>query len=113
MTDIARRFLIASLLALFGLVTVGGPALHDIPGLGHHEVHESKVADGDSADLARFVDNPTEHCPVCHFTAQAAIFVAHDLHFAPFASFSVFEAVAADPCISFETSVSPRAPPRV
>ena len=61
-----RQILLASLVALYGAMTLGGPALHALPGSGH--VKAGTPFDGDGPDRPI-----TSHhdCPVCHFLGQA------------------------------------------
>jgi len=63
-----RHFLLASLLALYGAVTVAGPALHALPGAGH--VKAGVPGRGDVSDRP---DSSHDDCPVCHFFAQGQI----------------------------------------
>jgi hypothetical protein len=67
----ARHFLLASLIALYGTMTVGGPTLHALPGGGDVKVGTPAHDEGGS-------DRPTssQHdCPICHFLAQGQLAV--------------------------------------
>lgn len=64
----ARQILLASLLALYGVVTVGGPALHALPGAGHAKA--ATTADGDGSERPTSSD---DDCPICHFFAQGQL----------------------------------------
>src|SRR4051794_30009016 len=63
-----RQILLASLLALYGALTVGGSALHSLPGAGHAKA--GTAARGDDSDRPT---SPHDDCPVCHFLAQGQI----------------------------------------
>ena len=103
----ARQILLASLLALYGVMTVGGPALHALPGAEHVETGTS--ADGDGSD------HPTsshDDCSICHFLAQGQL--AGDSTHVP--SIDVVRIQPADDLpLTFPPAVdrpsAPRAPP--
>jgi hypothetical protein len=64
----ARQFLLASLIVLYGAMTVGGPALHSLPGAEHVKV--DTPADGDGSDRPI---SSHDDCPICHFLAQGQL----------------------------------------
>jgi hypothetical protein len=74
MQAIVRRWLLASLLALFGLVTVCGPALHALPGCDHQGPAQTSDRETKPNSLAGSPDD----CPICHFHAQGQFLVASD-----------------------------------
>jgi hypothetical protein len=103
----ARRILLASLIALHGVVTVGAPALHALYGAEH--VKAGAPGDGGGSD------HPTSlhhDCPICHFLAQAQ-FSVDSQHFL---SMDVVRIKPADdlpltfPAV-FDRPSGPRAPP--
>ncbi len=103
----ARQLLLASLLALYGVMTVCGPALHALPGAGH--VKAGSLGGGDGPDHPTRSHND---CPVCHFLAQVQI--AGDSAHAP--SMDVVRIQPVDDLpITFPPSIdrpsAPRAPP--
>jgi hypothetical protein len=64
----ARQILLASLIALYGTMTAGGPALHALPGA--ELVKAGTPDDGDGSD------RPTSShhdCPICHFLGQGQL----------------------------------------
>jgi hypothetical protein len=97
-------------IALQGIVSLAGPALHALPGFNHHvgELRSSDAAPGPN-DLGR---EAAHDCPVCHLHTQALFQADADSHF-------VIDVVRiqppADPPIfvppALEASPSPRAPP--
>ena len=64
----ARQILLASLLALYGVLTACGTALHTLPGADHVEYGSPQKGDG-----ADHPTGPHHDCPVCHFFAQGQI----------------------------------------
>jgi hypothetical protein len=64
----ARQILLASLIALYGAMTVGGPALHALPGVGHAKGGTSADVDGSDRPTSSHHD-----CPICHFLAQGQL----------------------------------------
>jgi hypothetical protein len=107
------RLLLVAFLALHGIVSLAGPALHALPGFSHHSFELSRNTDSapGSADLSR---DTTHDCPVCHFHHQAQFQVDADAHF-------VVDVVRIRPPDgpplflppALEASPSPRAPPLV
>ncbi len=81
MPPLARRLFLASLLVLYGFVTLGGPALHALPGCDH--AGALKRADQDSGN--RTQPSPLsvagDDCPICHFHAQGQFLIASDRDF--------------------------------
>ena len=68
----ANQFLLAAILALYGLITLSGPALHALPGFGHRstELSSDRAAAPGQGDQ----DNAAAHdCPICHFHAQGQL----------------------------------------
>jgi hypothetical protein len=63
-----RQFLLASMLALYGVMTACGPALHALPGAEH--VKNGSPADGDKSDHPA---SPHDDCPICQFSAQGQL----------------------------------------
>ena len=63
-----RQILLASLLALYGVMTACGPALHALPGAGH--VKNATPAEGDGSDHPA---SPHDDCSICFFLAQSQI----------------------------------------
>ena len=67
----ANQFLVATILALYGAITVGGPALHALPGFGHgpRRLGSDETLSGwsDQKDAA------AHDCPICHFHAQGQV----------------------------------------
>jgi hypothetical protein len=72
-----RHFLLATLIILYGTITVGGPTLHALPGGEDVKVGTPAHDEGGS-------DRPTssQHdCPICHFLSlgQLAVDSTHVL----------------------------------
>jgi hypothetical protein len=65
----AQPLLLASLLALYGVITLGGPALHALPGPGHADSLGTHEGDGPTGRDAKSHDD----CPICHFAAQGQL----------------------------------------
>lgn len=100
----ARQILLASLIALYGTMTAGGPALHALPGAEH-----VKSADGDGPDRPASSDHD---CPICHFLAQGQLAAT----FTPVLSMDVVRIKPADDLpLTFPAAIArpsgPRAPP--
>jgi hypothetical protein len=73
----AHHFSLGSLLILYGVVTLCGPALHALPGFAHSVAELS--SGGDSASGQRGGnDRSTHDCPICQFHAQAQYIVSAD-----------------------------------
>jgi hypothetical protein len=71
----ARWILLATVLTLYGVVTIGGPALHALPGFGHGAATLASHARNVPAQPDR--DGKAPHdCPICHFHAQGQLDVA-------------------------------------
>jgi hypothetical protein len=68
----ANRLLLATLLGLYGVVTLSGPALHALPGLSHVA---AKLGTRDEASPSHGDrENASAHdCPICHFHAQGQL----------------------------------------
>lgn len=64
----ARQLLLVSLFALYGVMTVCGPALHALPGADH-----VKASSPEGADRPDLPTSPHDDCPLCHFLVQAQI----------------------------------------
>jgi hypothetical protein len=78
MQGLVRRLFLASLLALYGLVTLCGPALHALPGCDHPgQVQDSDKGAGQGARPNSLAGSPDD-CPICHFHAQGQFLVASD-----------------------------------
>ena len=68
----ANQFLLATILTLYGVTTLSGPALHAVPGFGHRasglaSASEAAPGQGDQENAAR------HDCPICHFHAQGQL----------------------------------------
>lgn len=62
----ARHLLLGLLLVLYGAISLGGPALHALPGETHGKV---APAEGDAGS-----GDPTSHdCPICHVLAHTPL----------------------------------------
>lgn len=66
-----RRRLLTTLLALYGLVTLGGPALHALPGFDHGAKRTSEAPDSPGKSDPH--QNSSHDCPICHFQAQGQL----------------------------------------
>ena len=68
----ANQLLLATLLGLYGVVTLSGPALHALPGLGHAS---AKLGSQDEASPGHGEreNSSTHDCPICHFHAQGQL----------------------------------------
>jgi hypothetical protein len=81
MRMIGRRALLASSLALYGLVTVCGPALHALPGCDHPgQVQNADQNPGHGAK-PKSLSPSTDDCPICHFHTQGQFVVSSDRDF--------------------------------
>jgi Protein of unknown function (DUF2946) len=108
-----HRILLATVLALYGAVTLSGPALHQLPGSDHggttfNSGHGGKESPSDTGKKA------AHDCPICHFLAQGQI----DLSAAPGMLIDVARMrPASQTRLVFPTTPvrpsSPRAPPLV
>lgn len=67
-----NELLAATILALYGVIAVGGPALHALPGFGHGS---AKLASRElPAPAGADERDATAHdCPICHFHSQGQI----------------------------------------
>jgi len=74
MQQLVRRLFLASLLALYGSVTVFGPALHSLPGCDH----PGQFQTSDQGTQPRSLTNSPDDCPICHFHSQGQFLVAGD-----------------------------------
>ncbi len=71
MSRFARQILFASIIALHGVVTLGGQCLHEFVGSSHElgltsKTHGPEAPAGSPRDSA-------DHCVICHFVAQGQI----------------------------------------
>jgi hypothetical protein len=72
-----NRFLLAIILALYGVTTLCGPALHALPGFGHCST--VKVSNPQAAPGHGNQQNAAAHdCPICHFHAQGQLIADPD-----------------------------------
>ncbi len=104
-----RQIVLASLLALYGVMTVGGPALHALPGAEHVKV--GGTTDGERSNLP---SSSHDDCPICHLLSQSQ----HTDISTHVLSIDVVRIQPADdPPLTFppaiERSSGPRAPPIV
>jgi hypothetical protein len=74
MQQLVRRLFLASLLALYGSVTVCGPALHSLPGCDH----PGQLQTADQGSQPRSLTSSPDDCPICHFQSQGQFLVASD-----------------------------------
>jgi hypothetical protein len=73
----ANQLLLAAILSLYGAVTVGGPALHALPGLGHDTA--GLTSQDRKAPACADPENASTHdCPICHFHAQGQVIANPD-----------------------------------
>lgn len=113
MSSRSSRLLLVAFLALHGIISLAGPALHALPGFNHHaaELRRHDDATPGSTDLGR---ESNHDCPVCHLHTQALFQVDADAHL-------VVDVVRirppAEPPLFLppapEATSSPRAPPLV
>ncbi len=109
----ANQFLLATILTLYGVTTLSGPALHAVPGFGHRasglaSASEAAPGQGDQENAA------SHDCPICHFHAQGQLIADPD-------SMPSLEIVRIRPAAELQLSCplpiarpsSPRAPPLV
>ena len=68
----ANQLLLATILSLYGVITVGGPGLHALPGFGHGSVGLASD-DGTAPAHADQESASTHDCPICHFHAQGQL----------------------------------------
>ena len=101
-----QQLLLASLIALYGVMTAGGPALHTLPGSQHTS---ASMPDGDGSG-----HSSSHECPICHFLAQGQL-AGDAFHVLSFDV--VLSQPVDDPPLTFPSAVdhpaSPRAPPIV
>jgi hypothetical protein len=81
MRVVGGRLLLASLLALYGLVTVCGPALHALPGCDHPGQIQSSEQDPGQGAKPKSLSSSTDDCPICHFHTQGQFLVTSDRDF--------------------------------
>ena len=67
-----RQFLVASLIAFHAAVTLCGPCLHELPGLGH-ESAASTSSQPASQHPVKSPHDTGDSCPVCHFLAHGQL----------------------------------------
>ncbi len=68
----ANECLLTAILALYGVITLSGPALHALPGFGHRAA--AFASDRAAAPGHGDQDNAAAHdCPICHFHAQGQL----------------------------------------
>jgi len=73
----ANQFLLATILALYGAITLSGPALHALPGFGHRSTE--LASDREAAPAHGDHENAAAHdCPICHFHAQGQLIADPD-----------------------------------
>jgi hypothetical protein len=78
MKELVRRLLLASLIAVFGLVTVSGPALHALPGCAHPGPIQGSDQDHGQGSTPESLASSPDSCPICHFHAQGQFVVSSD-----------------------------------
>jgi hypothetical protein len=78
MQEFARRLFLASIIAVFGVVTVCGPALHALPGCAHPGWVQGPDQDSGQGSSSQSLANSPESCPICHFLAQGQYVVGSD-----------------------------------
>jgi hypothetical protein len=81
MKEFGRRLLLASLLALYGLVTVCGPALHALPGCDHPGQVQNSDQDSGHGAKPKSLSSSADDCPICHFQTQGQFLVTSDRDF--------------------------------
>ena len=59
------RLLVGLFLAWHGLIVLGGPALHALPGVGHHA--------RSPGDRATPLGEAPDSCAICHFVSQGQL----------------------------------------
>jgi hypothetical protein len=107
----ANQYLLAAVLALYGVITLSGPALHALPGFGHRSTE--LASDREAAPGHGDQENAAAHdCPICHFHAQGQLLADPDGAL----SMEIVRIRPADePQLSFPLAVArpsiPRAPP--
>jgi hypothetical protein len=107
----ANQLFLAAILTLYGVITLGGPALHALPGIGHGS---AGLASEEGKLPARAdQENAAAHdCPICHFHAQGQLVADPDA--GPSADAVLMSPASETPLIlasaAFLPSI-PRAPP--
>ncbi len=72
-----NEFLLVAILALYGVTTLSGPALHAVPGFGHRST--GLASDRQTAPGQGDRENAVVHdCPICHFHAQGQLIADPD-----------------------------------
>jgi hypothetical protein len=108
MQRLVRRLFLALLLALYGSVTVCGPALHSLPGCDH----PGQLQTSDQGTQPKSISTTSDDCPICHFNAQGQFLVTSDRDLC---TDVVRIRPASEPPLAVSTSVVrlsiPRAPP--
>jgi hypothetical protein len=74
MRRISRDIFLATLLAVYGVGTLGGPALHAIPGAGH-SLPRNASEKADSSGLPGHQKTSHHDCPICSFGSQGQLSV--------------------------------------
>src|SRR5437764_397835 len=72
MRRLTRQILMGTLVALYGGVTVLGPALHALPGFNHVATPLTVARGGSDSHIVPLVGSHDD-CPVCHFLTQGQI----------------------------------------
>ena len=67
----ANQLFVATILALYGVITVGGPALHALPGFGHGSARLASEKNQSPGPADQ--ENAAHDCPICHFHAQGQV----------------------------------------
>jgi DUF2946 family protein len=114
MPQLARRLLIASLIALHATVVLYGPCLHGLPGWDHGTGLARNTEVNHVGDPVKAAHVQPDNCPICHFFAQGQLPI--DLACAPVVD-QVF-ALKQEPWSESVTPTlllptSPRAPPAI
>jgi hypothetical protein len=68
-----RSILVVALLAMYGAISLFGPALHSLPGLAHAPSTSTPAQQFAEGQLDRGTASSTDHCPVCQFLAQGQL----------------------------------------
>ncbi|MDG3007005.1 DUF2946 family protein [Paludisphaera mucosa] len=68
----SRRILLNLFAVVYGFVTIAGPALHALPGLGH-EAFQAIGRDGSTPDSNTSTPEGSHDCPVCNLQAQTPL----------------------------------------
>ncbi|WP_165225295.1 DUF2946 family protein [Aquisphaera insulae] len=69
----AHRILLASFLALYAGISLGGAGLHALPGFGHDPASLSSELPKAPGHPAGSHDRAADDCPFCHFHAQGQL----------------------------------------